>query len=151
MTPNEWSRLRYFTADEAWGDYERMDRDLLFPLDEFRHFLGMEVVVLCGTQGQHVANSQHPFGKAVDIIVPKWKKHILDLMLTATRFPFKGLGMYPDWVYNKKRVGGLHLDSRDLSIVVPKVDKALWMGIKKNGKTTYLPLDFKHLKQYKII
>jgi hypothetical protein len=151
MTPNEWSGLRYFDQYESWGDSERMDRELLGYLDEFRHFLGMKVVVLCGTQGQHVANSQHPYGKAVDIIVPNWKKHILDLMLAATRFPFRGLGIYPDWVYNKKRVGGLHLDTRDLTISTPKVHKAFWMGIKQNGKTTYLPLDFKHLKQHKVI
>ena len=129
MTPTEWSRVQYFTMHEAWGDPDKMDRELVGYLDEFRHFLGIPIMVLCGTQGTHKANSQHPFGKAVDVAVPEWDKHLLDLMLAATRFPFRGVGIYPDWVYNGKRVGGLHLDTRDLSGAYPRVHKAFWMGI----------------------
>lgn len=129
-----WEQLKYFKKEENWGDPEKMDHQLLLELDNFRHFVGYPMVITCGTQGKHVADSLHYQGKAVDIICPSLK--VLDFYLKAERFKFGGIGIYPDWRSNGEQVGGLHLDVRE--------KPARWLGFAGG----YFELTAENLKKF---
>lgn len=144
-----WERLRYFKRDskiDNWGPRaDILDSNLLLSLDDFRHYLGLPVIVSSATGGVHVAGSVHYLGKACDIVVPDFRDHALDLIFAALRFRFVGLGFYPEWKFSNRVCGGLHLDMRT-------GDAARWLGVKKGaGKTGYLPLTYANLKDFGVL
>jgi hypothetical protein len=147
MSPAEWSTIKNFSPRENWGEPQRMSISLLRPPDAFRSYLNLPIVVLCGTQGKHTENSQHYLGNAVDILVPA-PIHPLDLILTAERFNFTGLGFYPEWQFQNHVWGGLHLDVRNLDPLQNK--EARWLGLRdpKTGGNRYLDLTRENLKRY---
>lgn len=133
----DWDRLIYFRPDgkhDKFGKPEMMEKGLMERLDDFRHYLKKPVYVLQGTQGKHTTNSQHYYGRAVDIIVPSYEGSAVDLIFDAERFGFTGLGYYPDWKdFEGNVVGGLHLDTRPLKMDLDDTlnyKRARWMGIK---------------------
>lgn len=84
---------------------------------------------------------------AVDLVVPdRGDLSPFDLLLAALRFGFTGIGVYPDWMYNNKKVGGLHLDVRPAQI-----NGAQWLGIKDDNKQTYLSLNEANLRKFGVI
>lgn len=132
MHINKWDELRYFTPSENWGNPDKMDRDFLVKLDNFRHAVGLSFHVLEGyaTSG-HAPNSFHYLGRAVDGRFLRDGKAIGvdELLYWVFLSPFTGIGIYT-W-----GSGGpfMHLDDRttahDLKVCwvshEPKVYKPL--------------------------
>lgn len=80
--------------------------------------------------------AEHGKGLALDIIVPSYAGRLLDLYLATERFKFTGIGIYPQWKYGGRIVGGLHVDMR------PATMGARWLGRKNlQGQNEYLALN----------
>ena len=148
----DWGRVRYFTKDEKWGNPTLIVPELVYELDDFRHDIGVPILVTCGTQGKHVYNSYHfwkmapgddnemPKGLALDIMFPTLERHHLpDLAIKALKFGFTGVGIYPNWQYKEKTIGGMHVDYR------PKRKKATWIGL---GGGQYIPITLDNLNNF---
>lgn len=137
-----WEHLRYFKKDEqpfGFGDPDAIDTVLLRVIDNFRDYLGIPMIVRCGTQGEHVSN-YHKEGLAVDLLIECKNLRPLDVLMAATRFPFSGIGVMPAAVYSKmKRPFGIHLDMRP---IVGFMTTAYWISIpnpiKKNSRQVIL-------------
>lgn len=161
-----WTKVKkYFKKDskiDKWGDPDLISDDLLLRLYDFRDWLGLPIYILHGVKtGGHSASSFHyprkdKDGKqigacAVDIVIPDYDESPFDLILTATRFGFTGIGYYPHWKYKGITTGGLHVDTRPL-----KWDKddtlnyshSRWLGVKIAGKQQYIEMDFQNLLNY---
>lgn len=140
-----WNVLKHFSANENWGDANKMDPKLLKMLDNYRGVVNEKIFISCGTQGLHVPNSLHYQGKAVDILFPSSEKSLFDCYLIAEKFNFTGIGLYPDWQFGGKRIGGMHLDLRVSDIAVR------WIGVKEMNQTVYIALNEQNLKATKLI
>lgn len=139
--------IKNFKPSE-FSEPEKMSPKLLKLLDALRDYLGRPIVITSSTEGKHSKNSQHYLGKAVDIIVPNYRGSLLSLYLLVERFNFTGIGLYPDWKYNGKRIGGLHLDVRD------EINEqgARWIGkLQRDGSQKYLPLTTATLVKTRIV
>lgn len=138
--------LKHFSPSE-FQDPDKMNPKLLRKLDVLREYLGLRIIITSSTGGVHVANSQHYLGNAVDIVVPDWKGSLFSLYLIIERFNFAGLGLYPRWSFKGAKIGGFHLDERDLIDFQGK----RWIGIPQTDertgaeKTFYLPLNMPNL------
>jgi len=157
-----WEQLRYFKPEglDVFGDKDAISDSLLQHLDDFRHFISVPVFVTSGvrpeTDGKTSYHTRSRGSCAVDVVCPDFRGHPVDLIFTAMRFGFTGIGYYPDWEWQGERCGGLHLDMRPLGIDAngtPNYGHSLWMGIKEHGKHTqkYINLSYenllKHLKR----
>lgn len=140
MAKIDWSRVKYFSPDENWGDPEKMIPELIYTLDAFRKYLGRAINVNCGwsTKG-HSSKSQHYIGRAADISFGSSSVDLLPIYLAAERFGFNGLGLYPDWYHP-----GLHLDVRVLNVNAPK---HRWIRVDK-GDIGYIDLNAENLLKY---
>ncbi len=152
MTEADWAGLKHFKITENWGEPEKMNRGLIYELDAFRDFISTSLFVVCGTNKHHLADSMHPSGNAVDVMFPeKSLKELFGIFLSATRFKFMGIGLYPGWHYDGNVIGGLHLDCRS------EAHRALWMGVNEpepiSGiiKQTYVSMDPNNLKKYGLV
>lgn len=149
-----WDRLKYFKPNENWGDPDLMDPDFLEKLDDFRHFLGHRIYVVCGTQGRHVDNSYHYQGLAADIIpVRSPTSTLCDSYLAAERFCFGGVGIYPHWNFDSRQLGGLHLDDRPLKMDADNTinyQQARWIGAGRRPQK-YYGLTAMNLKRFMIL
>lgn len=118
MLDSDWSKLKWFRKHEGpfgFGEPDRVDFQLLWFLDLFREYLGLPIVVRCGTQGVHVS-CWHEKGLAVDVLIDCAVRGPLNVLLDATRFPFTGIGIYPLAKYDRmKRPVGFHFDCRPVS------------------------------------
>lgn len=153
MTKEDWGHLKHFSPNENWGDPLKMDFSLLWVLDSFRAYIDRKIVVVCGTQGNHVKDSQHYLGKAVDVVVETNGLAKLDVLFSVFRFPFTGIGLYP----KSKCAGmvsplGFHFDSRDVRSLPRGITQATWMGVpNEKGKNNYYDLNFANLKTFGVI
>lgn len=139
--------LKYFHphSSDNWRDPSKMNRELLLKLDALREFLGKPGYVTSGYRPGD-PSSEHSRGNAVDIVFPDVP--LLQLYLSAERFNFTGIGVYPNWAYHSKIVGGLHLDVR----VLHTLHGARWLGVEDGrGKNRYLELSPHTLKLYGVI
>lgn len=149
MYPNN---LKHFQASE-FSDPDRMNHDLLYRLDALREYLNTEIFISSSTGGDHVSNSQHYLGNAVDVLFPKWQGSLMSLFLIIERFGFSGIGIYPKWKINSKTIGGFHLDVRTVS----KFQYKRWIGIprldesKNKVITAYLPFNMINLSKQGLI
>lgn len=142
MTTTKTMLSKHFSADElrcpATGICQ-MEASLLIALEEFRELVGKPLKVLSGYRDpSHNAEvggaerSQHTFGRAVDIALPK------DLSITAAYrlaeqvdgFRNGGIGLYPDEKF-------IHLDTRG--------KKARWARV--GGKYVGIEVVLSALKQ----
>ena len=135
---------KYFKPSE-FHDFDRMNSALLEELDKLREWLGSSIVITSSTDGVHEPNSQHYLGRAVDIMFPESKKTLRQIYEQCLKMKFMGIGIYPNWKYFGKEIGGLHLDIRETKV------RAQWMGVRKSGKQTYIALSSQNLIQYKIV
>lgn len=156
-----WTNLKHLRPDDKihnWGDPKKLDYFLLLFLDEFCDALKKKVVVTSGYRPGD--KKQHGQGKAVDIVVPDWDRPLFDLYLFAERFGFSGVGLYRDWYYAGKRIGGLHVDTRIETgsynpglmgarwiCVRPGLDKLATFDEALKVPQVYLPMDTATLKQ----
>lgn len=107
-----WQRLKHFSKNENWGNPDKMNGLLLITLDEIRDRCDNRIIIHCGTQGQHVENSRHYTGDAVDFHVENMSlKNSYSIILNVFE-DFQivnktGLGIYLDW-----KNQGFHLDLR---------------------------------------
>jgi len=108
-----WDRLRYFSPDENWGEYWRINGTLLLLLDNLRDLWQAPFVIHCGTQGKHVQHSFHYKGMAVDFHIATNESFFIQVIKTLELLAglqvdeFVGLGVYPQWNHP-----GFHLDVR---------------------------------------
>jgi len=149
-----WQGLKHFKPDskiDKWGAPEKIDPFLLQFLDEFTEAANTKIVVTSGWRKGDAA--QHGLGRAVDIVAPDWVESLFDLYLLAERFGFTGIGLYRDWLYNGRRIGGLHLDTR---LIVGKNNPALktarWTCVRDGSEGMTKPEDIlKHPQVYKLM
>lgn len=126
--------LRYFTAGEFGEWWPLMSTELLQKLDEFRHRLGVPVMIspASGSLGRYLGPtslSQHNVDMWGEVRAADVMFSGVDLETAyqiAKDVGFTGIGAYPDW--NPKP--GLHLDVRQAPL-------ALWSGIKESGQQVY--------------
>lgn len=154
---SHWEGIKFFKPDskiDKWGNPHQIERELLLQLDAFRSYLGMPVYVTSGYRependgkGEN-GKSQHGYGTAADIVVPGYGGNLLDLFITASRFKFSGIGIYRDWSWDNKIIGGLHVDVRNTNLGYDN----LWFCYKdKRGKQIYIPLTVEHLKLHGVL
>ncbi len=133
IMPNPEQQLRYFTPSEFGDWWPQMSTKLLMQLDEFRHQLGVPVMIspAPGALGRNdgPSLSQHNVDmwgevRAADVM---FQGVTLEKAVeVAKEVGFSGIGAYPDW--NPRP--GLHLDVRPAPL-------ALWSGIKSGGQQVY--------------
>jgi hypothetical protein len=148
MTQKEWDTIRNFKPTPDFGEPLRMDFKLIQALDAWTDFIGVHPHIDCGTQGKHTEDSEHYEGFAVDVIVPDYvcgPFTLLNLFLSAVRFGFTSIGVYPEWQFNGKEIGGLHLGMK------PQRYMHQWLGVKVAGENQYLALTGNNLRTYKVI
>ena len=135
MTKEDWENVKHFSPAENWGDPYRIEKDLVFLLDNLRDIFDHPFVIHCGfdTSG-HSANSQHYVGRAVDFHIEEIDfKDAVGLMNAFIGPPPGGLGVagkiglgiYPHW-----NNPGFHLDTRG--------ERARWGAVSRNGKQVYV-------------
>lgn len=147
MTEAQWEQIAFFHKDENWGDWKMMDFDFIRTCDAFRHYIGDPMLVSCGIQGVHAQLSLHYSGLAADFVFPHRHKSLLDLFIDATRFPFSEIGIYPDWQYGGKKVGGIHLGkSKDVVL-----RKKYWVALDGAKGKAYLPANVESLEEAGVI
>jgi len=139
----DWTKYQYLTPNESWGDHDKMSPVLLDKLDAMCRLMQSGIFVTCGTQGIHDDNmGLHSSGIAVDFIpmdLIRGYTTLLDCFFMAARFGFTGIGLYPDWHYNGKRTGGLHVDIR------PAQYMAQWLAVATSGTQVYIRLSESNL------
>ena len=146
MLPN-FEGIRYFSPLSMvyqWGDPSKIDHGLLLKVDALRYELNTPLIITSGYRPQDMG-SQHALGLALDIMAPKFTGSLYDIYLAAEHLNFKGLGVYPDWVYMGKKLGGLHVDER----IATKPSR--WMGVLIQHKQEYIALNSTNLKLHGVV
>lgn len=139
MITQGWERLKYFSKNENWGDWTRINPKLLIELDSLREYAKVPMFISCGTQGFHAQDSEHFKGNAVDVVLTNAKIDLLDFYFFAERFDFSGIGIYPHWSYLGTNYGGLHLDVGDR--------RGRWCcSLDQQGKQKYVAINKSNLK-----
>ncbi len=147
MTVPQWLQMRYFHPTEFHRPYD-MQFSFMLAVDNFRHFIATPILVTSSNDPseKHSNTSLHYPGRAIDLVAPGFDGTLLDLFIAATRF-FGGIGVYPDWRYNGRKVGGLHVDDRD--------EPGFWLGIRSKTKkklpNIYLQLNEANLRKYGVL
>lgn len=150
-----WAKLRHFRPDsttDKWGEPDAINDALLLHLDDFRNFLGVPFYVTSGVRVDDPSKpSYHSRRKgacAVDVVIPQYEGHPIDLILAAMRFGFTGIGWYPHWEWNGIKCGGLHLDMRPLGQDPDGTENyghSQWMAIKVKNSQRYIPLTYANI------
>lgn len=158
-TKDVWEKLRHFRPDskiDNFGDVDAISGELLFMLDDFRNFLGVPVIVLRGVspKGMHSKNSYHYIESgacAVDVAIPEFAGTPIDLLISAFRFPFSGVGFYPDWTYQGKQAKGLHLDTRPFRWDADETKNYTynrWIGVAtQGGSQKYIAMSWQNIDE----
>jgi hypothetical protein len=141
---NNFSALKYFRANsttDQWGDPSKISIQLLTKLDAFREFIGVPIIITSGYRAGD--KGEHGRGLAADIMAPHYPGSLFDLYLTAERFGFAGIGIYPDWAYQGAIHGGLHLDVRNAK-------SARWIGTRPHpgAPNSYVALTAANIQKY---
>lgn len=132
----DWTRVKNFERKEWRTNPEKINSELIYLVDELASYVKTTfnpspicIIHVAYEDTGHSANSQHYLGFAVDLHfhgIP-----LLDQYLSAERFPFTGIGIYPYW-----NNPGLHLDIR--SVMSPY---ARWQR-DRNGEYGKLDAEF---------
>lgn len=147
-----WTDFKHFRKDSSidqWGDPEKIQLETLKLVESLRERIGFPIYVTSAYRSDN-PSSEHIHGHAFDIVSPEFVKaqSLLDFYLLAERCGFGGIGIYPHWCYDGKRVGGLHVDGRETA--------ARWMGVLTdpsnpyNRAQTYIPLNTENILKYKV-
>jgi hypothetical protein len=151
-----WEKIRYFKPNDGvdnFGDPDAIDDLVLLRLDDFRHFLSTPIYVTSGIRPEGSGRpSFHTRGKggcAVDVVAPGYGGHPIDLIFSAMRFGFTGIGWYPDWSFHGYKCGGLHLDTRPLGMDADGTQNyshSLWMAYGNPQK--YIALNYENILKH---
>lgn len=100
----------HFTEEE-FTDVHGMHLPLLLELDRLREYIRARITVkesnpARSPHSSHMKDSLHYAGRATDIAAND--KSLWDLFLSANRFKFTGIGVYPHW-----NQPGLHVEIGD--------------------------------------
>jgi hypothetical protein len=141
--PTVWTIIDpIFTRDEAWGDPDKINGQLLLLMFAIRVIIPWPCNINYGTQGVHTSESQHYIGNAddhyykTDVLFYDQicrMEEVLDDLQVADRV---GLGIYPAWT-----APGFHIDVRG--------HKARWGwtgDLKPDGSKEYC--SYEHAKLY---
>jgi len=147
MKPSDWNHIKHFKPNENWGDPTKMEFGVIFILDAFREYIERKIIVTSGIGKRETSGSQHPSGKAVDFVVECYEYGKLNMIFDILRFPFMGVGVYPNHAASgMKSPIGFHVDSRESN------HRALWIGITDlSGKFHQTGLNQTNLKYYGVI
>lgn len=138
-THNQFDGIKYFNERENWGDVSRFSVEFFRRLDAFRGYVGSPFKIHCGySRSGHSENSQHYIGNCIDGHFSYGKVSLFEEFLTAERFGFHGIGLYP----NKGRPF-IHLDMREL----PDFKRARWI---RTNTGVYYPVNAETIKKYVI-
>lgn len=108
MDSEFWDKIKHFDQEENWGDWRKVNPQLIINLDKLRELANKPIVIHCAyaTRG-HSEHSQHYKGLAADLHIVGL--NAVDQFLLAEKSGlFTGIGIYPYW-----NNPGLHLDIRD--------------------------------------
>jgi hypothetical protein len=144
MQDSDWAGCRRLRPLDV-ADWRKLSRDLIQRVDAWVQLVG-PCVISSTVGGDHVSDSQHYLGLAVDITpqaaldrkmtVEAW----LNCYLTAERLRFTGIGLYPHW--NRP---GFHLDLRDESTLAGNAGRgARWW---RDDAGSYRALDWAGLAE----
>lgn len=165
-----WPSYRVVQKDWNWGDPDCIDPIFLRTLDEYLDALQLRI---------YMTNAQRPAGASkyknsahlkdakglvygCDLIPLRrgTKRELFDCFLLATKFPFTGIGIYPQWKYKhgeSYEYGGLHLDCSPNRKLRPGQRVGYWMGVSKwfDDKQKYgwnsIAIDSGSLHQYGLL
>lgn len=148
----DWTQLKYLNQKMNWGEPEKMHPTFLYTLDSWCVFekKGIFITPHGGTKGEHATKSLHYNGMAGDFVVlGSSRDELVDLFISLTRFPFTEIGIYPNWKYNEKVVGGFHVGLDNSQLMVRT---KLWIGVADSkGNNNYVGVNLANLKAYKLI
>lgn len=150
MTEAEWSQILHFKPTEI-TDPTKIQFSIMSELERWRDYTEMKTLIISSTGGVHLNDSQHYLGLAIDCMIVDRPNSttFLDLCFSVFRFNFTGIGIYPDTRYTdeKGRIlrGSFHLDMRQPGKLG---ERALWIGVKPDGKMRYLPLSEANLRAF---
>lgn len=144
MSDSDWSKLKYMTKKDNWGDPAKMSKNLVYNLENLRIFVGKPLTLTCPayTPGNgHSQNSQHYFGNAADWTVKGLS--ILNMYILAERFNFTGIGLYPN---NGNPF--VHTDVRETDCMNVQCRWIAVPGGSGAGGWTYLEMSEENLRKY---
>lgn len=154
MLESQWETFDYFKKDEGpfgFGDPSKMDYRLVHETDLFRGYIGLPVIVRCGTQGYHEAE-WHELGLALDVLIDADLIRPLDLIMSAYRFGFTGIGFNPCPVYDQMvRPVAFHFDRRPCDELPHKVIKRRWIWTSINDEVVIYRMDEETLRKFGVL
>lgn len=154
MTPEQWADLRNFEPWENWGDWRKIEFEVIRLLD------------------QYVSEIKRARGRMTR----------LEAYLALTEYPFTGIGIYPQWTapagparfvvtsgtqgkhkanWHGKGLAidgvlclhnsflGIHVDGRPVDGL--ESYSARWLGIEEEGKMGYYSVTEFNLKKYGVL
>jgi hypothetical protein len=150
VTPSEWKAIRHFSPNE-FTDPAAIQPSIVSEIDRWRALTGLSTLIISSTGGEHLKDSQHYLGLAVDCMVierpPGYT--LMDQFFSIARFGFTGIGIYPETRYTNTKGqvirGSFHLDTRELA---HGEHRALWIGVKVDGVNKYLPMSEANLRAF---
>jgi uncharacterized protein YcbK (DUF882 family) len=143
MTEADWLKMKYMTKKENWGDPLKISKKLVYNMEDMRIFINKPIVLTCAAYSNsgHTTNSQHGFGNAADYKIAN--STLLEMYITAERFNFTGIGLYPN---NGNPF--VHVDVRDQNDLDVQ---SRWIAIGDPNKWTYVELNEQNFKKYVLI
>lgn len=117
-----------------------MNPFLMAEMERFVRYVQSEFIIT--SDYREGDKGDHGRGDAVDIMFVNSNHSLLDIYLMAERFSFNAIGVYPDWKYKYKNLGGFHLGYRKVVLC-----GARWMRV---GSKDYIPLNEVNIKKYLI-
>ena len=123
MIDADWAKIKNFNKEEKWGNPHKMNKNLIFLLDNWREDHGIIFNVFNGwAKTGHNKLSMHYLGDAVDGELKN--TDMINSFLLANKYDnyqlkenrFTGVGCYYGmWKRNNKYINGLHLDVRTIN------------------------------------
>lgn len=127
-------------SSDNWGDPSKISHELLVKLDQLRLKTGRPIHVTSGYRPSgNTGDSQHKYGRAVDIMCPGLNLRVF--LSLAEEVGFNGIGVYPHWRMSGIRSGGLHVDVRPNG-------PARWMGVQQGQGQVYIALNEDNLEKW---
>ena len=118
------------------GNLKGISNKLIRLLDDLDIYVGGKVVAHCLLDNRSSSN-YHTRGMACDLHIEGL--HPLEQFIVAGRFPFTGIGVYGNDVWNNP---GLHVDVREVSKA-----GARWALTVDSKGLRYVPLDLEYIRR----